>query len=83
MLLPPDQFADRLDPLSAELEPAEVLHHPAFGQVSAWIDKALHSPPSAGSIGRMETLRHWDGLSAEKRQMLLLLAREMSQKEGE
>jgi hypothetical protein len=58
-----------------------LLKQPAEGQVSAWIEAAMYGPPSPGTIGRMELLRHWDGLSADKRKMLLLLVREMSQGE--
>jgi hypothetical protein len=81
MTLPPGPFDIPSGAPAAEAEPAIVIAHPAASQVSAWIDKALFAPPSAGTIGRMELLRHWDGLSTEKRQMLLLLAREMCQGE--
>ena len=81
MPLPPAPFDDRPDPLGAKIEPAEVFQHPAAGEVGTWIDKALHGPPSPGTVGRMELLRHWDRLPADKRRMLLLSAREMSQAE--
>ena len=74
-------FDDPPDPLDAEISPSEAIRHPAYGQVSAWIDKAMEGPPSPGTIGRMELLRHWDRLPGEQRQMLLLLAREMMQAE--
>lgn len=81
MTLPPGPFDDRPNPLDASIEPAELFQHPAAGEVSKWIDKAMCGPPSSGSIGRMELLRHWDRLPADKRKLLLLLAREMSQSE--
>ncbi|WP_043840198.1 hypothetical protein [Muricoccus aerilatus] len=81
MPLPPTPFDGRPNPLDATIEPAEVFQHPAAGEVGKWIDKALHGPPSPGAVGRMELLRHWERLPADKRRMLLLLAREMSQAE--
>lgn len=81
MPLPPAPFEGRPNPLDASIEPAEVFKHPAAGEVGKWIDKALHGPPSPGVVGRMELLRHWDQLPADKRKALLLLAREMSQAE--
>ena len=81
MPMPPGPFDERPNPLNAEIKPAEAIRHPAFGQVSAWIDKAMEGPPSPGTIGRMELVRHWDRLPAEKRQLLLLMAREMMQGE--
>jgi hypothetical protein len=81
MALPPGTFDDHPDPLQARVEPAEVIQHPAAGAVGAWIEKALHGPPSSGPVGRMELLRHWDRLPGDKRKLLLLLAREMSQAE--
>ena len=81
MPLPPAPFDGRPNPLDARIEPAEVFQHPAAGEVGHWIDKALHGPPSLGVVGRMELLRHWDRLPADKRRALLLLAREMSQAE--
>lgn len=80
MSLPPAPFDDRPDPLGARIEPTEVFQHPAAGEVGKWIDKALHGPPSPVTLGRMELLRHWDRLPADKRRMLLS-AREMSQEE--
>jgi hypothetical protein len=81
MPLPPAPFDSRPNPLDTRIEPAEVFEHPAAGAVGQWIDKALHGPPSPGVVGRMELLRHWDHLPADKRRALLLLAREMSQAE--
>jgi hypothetical protein len=48
-----------------------------------WVDRAMEGPPSVGPLGRMELLRHWNRLPAEKRRLLLLLARGMSQGERE
>ena len=81
MPMSPGPVEDRPKPLDAKIEPTEAIRHPAYGQVSAWIDKAMKGPPSASTVGRMELMRHWDRLPAEKRQMLLLLAREMMQGE--
>jgi hypothetical protein len=81
MALPPNPFEGLLDPLQANIELAEVIQHPAAGAVGAWIEKALQGPPSSGALGRMELLKHWDRLPSDKRKLLLLLAREMSQAE--
>jgi hypothetical protein len=68
-------------PAGAEL--ADVSPHPAASQGSEWIDNAVCKPPSSAKIVRMGLLQHWDSLPAEERQVLLLLAREMSQGEQE
>ena len=74
---PPDPFKDHPDPLGIQVEPTEAIRHPAYGEVSAWIEESMSKPPSAGELGRVELLRHWNRLSREKRKVLLLLAREM------
>ncbi|MCR0985273.1 hypothetical protein [Roseomonas populi] len=79
----PDPFGNSPDPLTADIRPMEAIQHPAYGKVSAWIDEALKGPPSPGTIGRMELLRHWDQLPGDKRQMLLIMAREMVRNETE
>ena len=81
MPLPPTPFDNLPNPLDAKIELAEVLQHPAAGDVGKWIDEAMGGSPSPGTIGRMELLRHWERLPSDKRRMLLLLAREMSQAE--
>jgi hypothetical protein len=81
MTLPPGSPDDDPDGPGAADGLHEVIQHPAAREVGKMIDKALEWPPSAGQLGRMELLRHWDGLSAAKRKALLLVAREMSQGE--
>ncbi|WP_376091194.1 hypothetical protein ACE7GA_21285 [Roseomonas sp. CCTCC AB2023176] len=43
---------------------------------------AMERAPSPGTAGRMELLHHWRRLSAEKRVLLLMLAREMAKGEA-
>ena len=75
------RFQHYPDPLGAEVVPAEAVEQPAYGSVSAWIDAATRGPPSAGRVGRMELLKHWTRLPAERRKLVLLLAREMTEAE--
>jgi hypothetical protein len=79
--LPPPPSCRQPEPPDADAEPADAIPHPAVSKVKAWIGNAMAGPPSPGLVGRIELMRHWDGLSAEKRQLLLLLAREMSQQQ--
>jgi hypothetical protein len=80
---PAPPFCRQPEPTDAHNEPAEAIPHPAVGKVNAWIGNAMAGPPSPGLVGRIELMRRWNVLSAEKRQMLLLLAREMGQGEQE
>ena len=75
MSLPPSPFDQHPDPLGSEVVPTEGVQHPEFGQVGEWIDKAMASEPSAGTIGRMELLRAWDQLPADGRKQLVRAAR--------
>jgi hypothetical protein len=66
------------DPLSPEIETAADRQATQASVVSGLIDRAMDRPPLPGTVGRLELLRHWEGLPSDKRELLLLFAREMS-----
>jgi hypothetical protein len=53
----------------------------ASERVDAWVTGMISGSPNCGPLRGLELVLHWDGLSAEKRHMLLLLARELNKEE--
>jgi len=62
---------------ASRITPAEASRPHGDGRLEGWIDQALLAPPSAGPLGRMDLLRHWNRLSGDEKKALLSFAREI------
>jgi len=66
------------DPLAPEIRPLARDDAAQEAAIAGLIDRAMNGPPLPGTVGRLELLRHWEGLSSDQRARLLLFAREIS-----